>query len=140
MIKDCESTVVDVSGSMGLESAKNKAGRFPIDIAREELWRAIRSMAADGDERGDSTFNVVLFAQDALVYEPGKMVPVTKRSKEAVKRWIDAKEDEEYRGCRQRYEGVAWDHPEGPWTDVSRCRPPRRWNGAVQEMNICSIE
>jgi HEAT repeat protein len=83
--------VVDVSGSMGLDKARTDAGRLPIDIEREELWNAIRSMSAEGDERGDSTFNVILFAQDVTVYEPGKMVPVTKKSKESVKKWIDDK-------------------------------------------------
>jgi hypothetical protein len=82
--------VADISGSMRRTDEDPADQPAKIDVCRDELKRAIRSLSAtDEDERGAATFNVVLFSTDILVYKPGKMVVATKRNKEKVFKWID---------------------------------------------------
>jgi hypothetical protein len=68
-----------------------KPDKLPIDIARQEIKTAVRSMAAadSGDERGDSSFNVVLFATGMTVYAPGKMVRASKKEKDDAQAWLE---------------------------------------------------
>jgi hypothetical protein len=84
--------VVDVSGSMGEQGGKNEQGLERIDVARNELKSAINSLSsADEDERGEASFNIVIFSTDVEVYKPGKMVDATKKEKEKAMKWIDEK-------------------------------------------------
>jgi hypothetical protein len=84
--------VVDVSGSMGEMGGKNEQGEERIDVARKELKSAINSLSsADEDERGEASFNVVIFSTYIEVYKPGKMVNASKKEKEKVMKWIDEK-------------------------------------------------
>jgi hypothetical protein len=94
--------VVDVSGSM---LADSKSGRMPaegatedpdakkrIDIAREELKKALAGLSStDADERGEATFNIVIFSTDVEVYEQGKMVEASKKKKDDAFEWIEKK-------------------------------------------------
>lgn len=90
--------VVDVSGSMradakdpGKENADPDAKRR-IDIAREELKKAILATTSkEGDERGEATFNIVIFSTEVEVYEPGKMVEASKANKDKAVKWIEEK-------------------------------------------------
>jgi len=82
--------VLDVSGSMGEHSGKDAGGRYRIDVAKEELKKAIRSLTSEeSDERGVSSFNVVGYAADVRVFKEGKMIPATKKNKEKAFKWID---------------------------------------------------
>lgn len=88
--------VVDVSGSMSADSKDpGKENSDPdakkrIDIAREELKKAIMGLTSkEGDERGEATFNIVIFATTVTVYKPGKMVEATAEAKKAALKWID---------------------------------------------------
>lgn len=94
--------VVDVSGSM---LADSKTGKPPaeggtedpdakkrIDIAREELKKALGQLSsADTDERGEATFNIVIFSTEVEVYEAGKMVEASKKKKDEAFEWIEKK-------------------------------------------------
>jgi hypothetical protein len=82
--------IVDISGSMGEQGGKNEQGKMRIDVARDELKKAVNSLSAnDEDERGGATFNVVLFASDVAVYKPGKMIAATKKNKDDAMKYID---------------------------------------------------
>lgn len=90
--------VVDISGSMNADAkdpGKENAdpdSKKRIDIAREELKKAINGLTSkEGDERGEASFNIVIFSTDVEVYKPGKMVDATKTAKEAAMKWIDEK-------------------------------------------------
>jgi uncharacterized protein YegL len=90
--------VVDVSGSMRADIVKGgieRAGpgeKARIEVAREELRKALNGLTAkDGDERGESSFNIVIFSTDVEVYKPGKMIDATKAAKEAAFKWIEEK-------------------------------------------------
>lgn len=90
--------VVDISGSMKADIVKGGVeragpGEKPrIEVAREELKKAINGLTSkEGDERGEASFNIVLFATEVEVYKPGKMVDATKAAKEAAIKWIDEK-------------------------------------------------
>lgn len=88
--------VVDVSGSMSADSkdpGKENAdpdAKKRIDIAREELKKAVQSLTSkEGDERGEATFNIVIFATTVTVYKPGVMITASKANKDAAVKWID---------------------------------------------------
>ena len=83
--------VVDISGSMSEEGGgKNEQGESRIDVARKELKNAIQSLSAsDEDERGEASFNIVLYQSEVIVYKEGKMVDATKAAKEKAFKWID---------------------------------------------------
>jgi hypothetical protein len=82
--------VVDVSGSMGENGGTNEQGDMRIDVARKELKSAIKSLsAAEEDERGEASFNIVLYDSTVEVYRPGKMIGATKRAVERAYDWID---------------------------------------------------
>lgn len=90
--------VVDVSGSMRADAKdpgkenSDPAAKRRIDIAREELKKAILATTSkEGDERGEATFNIVLFSTDVEVYKPGKMVEASKGNKEDAVKWIEEK-------------------------------------------------
>ena len=84
--------VIDVSGSMGEGGGTNEQGLMRIDVARKELKNAINSLSAtDEDERGDASFNIVVYATTVEVYKPGKMVRATMKNKEKAMEWIDEK-------------------------------------------------
>jgi HEAT repeat protein len=84
--------VVDVSGSMGENGGKNEQGKMRIDVARDELKKAVNSLSAEnGDERGEANFNMVIFSTTVEVWKPGKMVDATKGAKEDAMKWIDEK-------------------------------------------------
>lgn len=82
--------VLDISGSMGEHSGKDAGGRYRIDVAKEEIKKAIRSLTSEeSDERGVSSFNIVVYAADVRVFKEGKMIPATKKNKEKAFEWID---------------------------------------------------
>lgn len=82
--------VIDVSGSMGEHGGRNERGLMRIDVVKRELKNAIRSLSAsESDERGASTFNIVVYAADVRVYKKGKMIVATKGNKEKAFKWID---------------------------------------------------
>jgi hypothetical protein len=82
--------VVDISGSMGEQGGKNEQGLERIAVARKELQNAVKSLsAADEDERGAASFNIVLFSTGVTVYRPGKMVVATLKQKERALDWIE---------------------------------------------------
>jgi HEAT repeat protein len=84
--------VVDISGSMGEQGGKNDQGKMRIDVAREELKKAVNSLTAtDEDDRGAATFNIVVFATYVEVYKTGKMIAATKKAKDDAMKWIDEK-------------------------------------------------
>jgi hypothetical protein len=92
--------VIDISGSMSADAKdpgkekdeENPDAKKRIDIAREELKKALAQLSAhESDERGVSTFNIVIFANETEVYKPGKMVDATKQAKEAAWKWVDEK-------------------------------------------------
>lgn len=90
--------VVDVSGSMRVDSkdpSKENPGpedKTRIQVAREELKKALQTLsAADGDDRGEATFNIVVFSSGVEVYKEGKMIDATKKNKEDAIKWIDEK-------------------------------------------------
>lgn len=83
--------VVDISGSMSEEGGGlNEQGEARIDVARKELKGAIQSLSAtDEDERGEASFNIVVYNSEVAVYKDGKMIDATKSAKEKAYKWID---------------------------------------------------
>ncbi len=82
--------VVDVSGSMRADPDAPEGEKSKIDVARTELVNAIKTLsAADEDERGAASFNVVLFSTMVNPYKPGRMVTATKKNKDKVFEWIE---------------------------------------------------
>jgi uncharacterized protein YegL len=82
--------VVDVSGSMGPQEGMPEDAKLPIDTARTELLNALKSLsAADEDERGAASFNIVAFSTDVVVYKEGKMVTATLKNKKKAFKWIE---------------------------------------------------
>ena len=92
--------VVDISGSM-LANSKDPTkevteddpeARARIDIAREELKKALNGLTSkEGDERGEASFNIVVFSSGVEVFKPKQMVDATKALKEQAFKWIDEK-------------------------------------------------
>lgn len=90
--------VVDVSGSMRVDTKDpNKENLGPDDksrimVAREELKKALLTLTAtEGDDRGEASFNIVIFSTGVEVYKPGKMIDATKKAKEDAIEWVDKK-------------------------------------------------
>ncbi len=83
--------VVDVSGSMSAEQGQHETtGDAPIDIARKELKRAIQTLSSSGeDERGEASFNIVIYSDYPKAYADGKMVDATQKNKDKAFEWID---------------------------------------------------
>lgn len=84
--------VVDISGSMGPREDAPEDAKAPIDTARTELLNALKSLsAADEDERGAASFNIVTFHTYVETYKEGKMVTATRKNKERAFKWIEEK-------------------------------------------------
>ena len=84
--------IIDKSGSMKEADGASKGARR-LDVAKEELKRAIKSLHAEhGDERGEASFNVIAYDAMVTVYKTGKMVKATKKNKEDAFKWIDGLE------------------------------------------------
>lgn len=82
--------VADVSGSMREREDAAEGEKSPIQTCRTELLNALKTLsAADEDERGAATFNVVLFSTNAQVFKEGKMVVATKKNKERAFKYIE---------------------------------------------------
>ena len=82
--------VVDVSGSMGPHPEGPEDQKVKIDTARTELLNALKSLsAADEDERGAASFNIVAFSTGVVVYKEGKMVTATLKNKKRAFKWIE---------------------------------------------------
>jgi hypothetical protein len=88
--------VVDVSGSMSVDS-KNPKNENPgpddksrIQVAREELKKALQTLtASETDDRGEASFNIVIFSTGVSVYKEGKMIDATKKAKEEAIEWVE---------------------------------------------------
>ncbi|MDJ0975778.1 MAG: VWA domain-containing protein [Planctomycetota bacterium] len=82
--------VVDISGSMRPREDAPEDEKPKIDIARQELINALKTLsAADEDERGAATFNVILFNTYVHTFKEGKMVTATKKNKDKVFKYIE---------------------------------------------------
>ncbi|MEZ6196315.1 MAG: HEAT repeat domain-containing protein [Planctomycetota bacterium] len=73
--------VLDVSGSMNEPAEYGGSGQTKIEVAKEELGKAISAMPEDAE------FNIIIYATDFTLWQK-KLVPADAKNKAAAKAWV----------------------------------------------------